>query len=68
MKERDQHSKRPFDNPDAMDTDKDSIYDEEGMETVDSIPVEDLNEEMKEERHKRQTKQDSSSEKKFGGK
>ncbi|WP_114166524.1 hypothetical protein [Exiguobacterium sp. TNDT2] len=60
-------SKRPFDNPDALDTDKESIYDQEGMETVDPIPVEDLNQEMQEEKQKRKTKNDSSSEKRYNG-
>lgn len=63
---RDHHSsKRPFDNPDAVDTEKDSIFDEEGMETVDPIPVEELNERMKDEKKKRHSKDDSVSEKKY---
>ncbi|MCT4782407.1 MULTISPECIES: hypothetical protein [Exiguobacterium] len=67
MKKSKQSSNRPFDNPDALDTEKESIYDQEGMETVDPIPVEDLNQEMKEEKEKRKTKNDSSSEKRYNG-
>ncbi|WP_214762732.1 hypothetical protein [Exiguobacterium sp. s146] len=60
-------SKRPFDNPDAVDTDKESIFDQEGMETVDPIPVEELNEKVKDEKQKRHSKDDSVSEKKYDG-
>ncbi|WP_029596027.1 hypothetical protein [Exiguobacterium chiriqhucha] len=60
-------SKRPFDNPDAVDTDKESIFDQEGMETVDPIPVEELNQKVKDEKQKRHSKDDSVSEKKYDG-
>lgn len=58
-------SKRRFDNPDAVDTEKESIFDEEGMQTVDPIPVEELNERMKDEKKKRHSKDESVSEKKY---
>jgi hypothetical protein len=58
-------SKRPFDNPDAVDTDKESIFDEDGMQTVDPIPVEELNERVKDEKNKRHSKDESVSEKKY---
>ncbi|MGE6492617.1 hypothetical protein ACQKD4_13050 [Exiguobacterium sp. NPDC077395] len=58
-------SKRPFDNPDAVDTDKESIFDEDGMQTVDPIPVEELNERVKDEKNKRHSKDESASEKKY---
>ena len=67
MKESNHQSKRKFDNPDAVDTDKESIFDQEGMETVDPIPVEELNERMKDEKHKRHSKNDSVSEKQHKG-
>ncbi|STO09003.1 hypothetical protein [Exiguobacterium aurantiacum] len=65
MKKQNQPFKRRFDNPDAVDTDKDSIFDQEGMETVDPIPVEELNQEVKDEKRKRHSKNDSVSEKKY---
>lgn len=68
MKESKHQSKRPFDNPDAVDTDNESIFDQEGMETVDPIPVEELNERMKDEKNKRHSKNDSVSEKRYNGK
>ena len=58
-------SKRRFDNPDAVDTEKESIFDEEGMQTVDPIPVEELNERMRDEKKKRHSKDESVSEKKY---
>ena len=61
-------SKRPFDNPDALDTDKESIFEEDGMQTVDPIPVEELNERVKDEKNKRHSKDESVSEKKYKGK
>jgi hypothetical protein len=67
LKKHEQPSKRPFDNPDAIDTDKESIFDQEGMETVDPIPVEELNQEVKDEKRKRHSKDDSVSEKKYDG-
>ncbi|TCI20820.1 hypothetical protein EVJ33_13025 [Exiguobacterium sp. SL-10] len=65
MKQSKDPSKRPFDNPDAVDTDKESIFDQEGMETVDPIPVEELNQKVKDEKQKRHSKDDSVSEKKY---
>ncbi|UTT42313.1 hypothetical protein [Exiguobacterium aurantiacum] len=67
MKQSKDTSKRPFDNPDAVDTDKESIFDQEGMETVDPIPVEELNQKVKDEKQKRHSKDDSVSEKKYDG-
>ncbi|MEC1178765.1 hypothetical protein P9B03_09750 [Metasolibacillus meyeri] len=53
-------------NPDVLDTEKESIFDmHEDMKTVDAIPVEDLNEQVKDERHKHHTKNTSSSEKRY---
>ena len=59
----------PFmDNPENLRTDKVSIYDmHEDMKNVDSIPLEDLKMEQKEERNHRDTKSNSSSEEKSPG-
>lgn len=54
------------DNPDAVKTNKKSIFDQdEGMQTVDPIPVEELNEKVKDEKNKRETKTSSSSEERY---
>ena len=56
---------KKLDNPDMVNTDKESLFDKhEDMQTVDPIPVEELNEEVKDERDKRGTKQSLGSEKK----
>ncbi|OHX56243.1 hypothetical protein BB776_05210 [Planococcus salinarum] len=58
----------PMDNPEQSKTDKESLSDmhEEQM-NVDSIPLEDLKQEQREEKHPRETKSDSSSEEKYPG-
>ena len=51
-----------MDNPENLRTDKESIYDmHEDMQTVDSIPLEDLKMEEREEKHRTDTKSTSSS-------
>lgn len=56
---------KKYDNPDMVNTDKESLFDKhEDMQTVDPIPVEELNEEVKDEKDKRGTKHRSDSEKK----
>ncbi len=56
---------KKYDNPDMVSTDKESLFDKhEDMKTVDPIPVEELNEEVKDEKDKRGTKHRSGSEKK----
>ena len=58
-------SKKKMDNPDLLDTDKESLFDmHEDMQTVDAIPVEELNDEVKDEKNKEDTKSTSSSERK----
>lgn len=65
VKKRDQGK---MDNPDQLETDKESIYDKfQEEQTVDSIPLEDLKIEQFDEKHKHHTKDSSSSEKKFPG-
>lgn len=59
----------PFmDNPEHLKTDKESIYDmHEDMKFVDSIPLEDLKIEAREEKVHHDTKSKSSSEDKYPG-
>ena len=55
-----------MDNPEQYSTSKESLHDKfESELTVDSIPLEDLRLEMKEEKDGRHTKDSSSSEKKY---
>ncbi|KYG89345.1 hypothetical protein MHH70_07355 [Metasolibacillus sp. FSL H7-0170] len=66
MKNNKQFKTRHLHNPDVLDTEKESIFDmHEDMKTVDAIPVEELNEQVKDERHKHNTKHTSSSEKRY---
>lgn len=51
--------------PDVVDSDKESLFDKhDDMKTVDPLPVEELNEGVKDEKDKDHTKDTSSSEKK----
>ena len=51
--------------PDMVNSDNPSLFDmHEDMQTVDPLPVEELNEEVKDEKHKSHTKDSSASEKK----
>ncbi len=60
--------KRLLDNPDLVDTDKESIFDrDESMQNVDPIPVEELNEKVKDEKNKEKTKSTSATDKRFPG-
>jgi hypothetical protein len=55
-----------FDNPEQYDTDKESILDKfESEQNVDPLPLEDIREEKMEERKKSNTKDQSSSERKY---
>jgi len=57
---------RKLDNPDLVDTEKESLFDmHEDMQTVDAVPVEELNENMKDEKNHRKTKDTSSSEERY---
>lgn len=57
---------RKLDNPDLVDTEKESLFDmHEDMKTVDAVPVEELNENMKDEKNHRKTKDTSSSEERY---
>lgn len=56
---------KKLDNPDLLNTDKESIFDrDEEMQFVDPIPVEELNDEVKDEKNKKDTKSTSGSERK----
>jgi hypothetical protein len=55
-----------FDNPEQYDKDKESIFDKyESEQNVDPLPLEDIREEKIEEREKSNTKDQSSTEKKY---
>lgn len=55
-----------MDNPEQIDTEKESIYDKfEEEQNVDAIPLEDLKLEQREEKDKHATKNSSSSEEKY---
>lgn len=65
-KDKKQLSRDKMDNPEHTLTDKESLLDKfEEEQNVDPIPLEDLRQEHQEEQHKHDTKQSSSSEKKF---
>lgn len=60
------YTQRNMDNPEQYPTENESIFDMfESEQTVDPIPMEDLKEELREEKAKHDTKDISSSEKKF---
>lgn len=64
--ERDEKIKhKKIDNPDLLNTEKESIFDiDEEMKFVDPIPMEELNDQVKDERHPADTKKTSGSERK----
>jgi len=55
-----------MDNPEQYPTENESLFDKfESEQTVDSLPMEDIKEEYREEKAKHDTKNTSSSEKKY---
>ena len=61
-----EYSQRNMDNPEQYPTENESLFDKfESEQTVDPIPMEDLKEERREEKRKHDTKDTSSSEKKY---
>ncbi len=59
---------RKLDNPDLVETENESLFDmHEDMKTVDAVPVEELNEKVKDEDKKnhRKTKSTSASEERY---
>ncbi|EON73404.1 hypothetical protein [Lysinibacillus sphaericus] len=66
MDEKKQANTRRTNNPDVLDTDKESIFDKhEDMKTVDPIPVEELNDKVKDEKNKTKTKNTSATDKRY---
>ena len=66
MTNKKQAKTRNTNNPDVLDTDKESIFDKhEDMKTVDPIPVEELNEKVKDEQYKSKTKDSSATDKRY---
>ncbi|MFY0521375.1 hypothetical protein ACOMCU_26695 [Lysinibacillus sp. UGB7] len=66
MDEKKQAHTRRTNNPDVLDTDKESIFDKhEDMKTVDPIPVEELNDKVKDEKNKTKTKNTSATDKRY---
>ena len=61
MDKKNQAKTRNSNNPDVLNTEKESVFDmHEDMKTVDPIPVEELNEQVKDEKNKKKTKTTSS--------
>ncbi len=66
MDEKKQAKTRLTNNPDVLDTDKESIFDKhEDMKTVDPIPVEELNDKVKDEKNKTKIKDKSATDKRY---
>lgn len=66
MNKKSQAKTRHTNNPDVLNTEKESIFDmHEDMKTVDPIPVEELNEKVKDEENKEKTKNTSSTDKRY---
>ena len=65
-RDREDEKGRELDNPDLVKTDKESLFDmHEDMQNVDPIPVEELSENMKDERNHEKTKDHSSSDDRY---
>lgn len=61
------YSQKNMDNPEQYPTENESLFDKfKSEQTVDPIPMEDLREELLEEKAKHESKHTSSSEKKYG--
>lgn len=55
-----------MDNPDMLNTEKESLFDmHEDMKTVDPLPMEELNDQVKDEEDQENTKSTSGSERKY---
>ena len=66
--QREKQTGAPTDNPEQVKTDKKTMHEMfKEEETVDSIPLEDLKQDMEDEGNPRSTKDNSSSEDKFPG-
>lgn len=55
-----------MDNPDMLNTEKESLFDmHDDMKTVDPLPMEELNDQVKDEENQEDTKSTSGSERKY---
>lgn len=62
----DANKRKNMEKPDQVQSDNPSLFEmHEDMATVDALPVEELNEKVKDEKHKEHTKDTSSSEDKY---
>ena len=65
-KEHENQKGRKLDNPDLVDTKKESLFDiHEDMQTVVAVPVEELNQKVKDEKNKSHSKDTSATEEKY---
>lgn len=65
-KEHENQKGRKLDNPDLVETEKESLFDmHEDMQTVDAVPVEELNQKVKDEEDKSHSKDTSASEERY---
>ncbi|MER1998810.1 MAG: hypothetical protein ABS882_03475 [Lysinibacillus sp.] len=63
---KDKQVRENLEKPDMVNSDKPSLFEmHEDMQTVDPLPVEELNEEVKDEKNKEHTKDSSASDKKY---
>lgn len=64
--DKDKNVRKNLDKPDMVNSDRESLFDmHEDMQTVDPLPVEELNEKVKDEKNKEHTKDSSASETKY---
>lgn len=60
------YNRKNLEKPDMIDSKQQSLFEKhEDMQTVDALPVEELNEKVKDEKFKDHTKDSSASEKKY---
>lgn len=64
--EKNKNVRKNLEKPDMVNSDQESLFDmHEDMQTVDPLPVEELNEKVKDEKNKEHTKDSSASETKY---
>ena len=64
--DKDKNVRKNLEKPDMVNSDRESLFDmHEDMQTVDPLPVEELNEKVKDEKNKEHTKDSSASETKY---
>lgn len=63
---RKKNTRKNLEKPDMVNSDKPSLFEiHEDMQTVDALPVEELNEKVKDEKNKEHTKDSSASDTKY---